>query len=188
MGFGRLCSEASAHPREEALNHIRLVLLALLGLTFTITGCPPTGSTSGDDDDATSDDDDATGEDADGDGFDSDEDCDDNNPGVNPDADEVCNGIDDDCDGAADNNPVDETTFFNDQDGDGYGNPENTFDACDQPIGFVDNDEDCDDGDFDINPGEPEVCDGVDTDCDGSVPADETDDDGDGFDECDGGD
>ena len=57
--------------------------------------------------------------DADGDGYLDDEDCDDNNPQINPAMEEVCNGIDDNC-----NDDIDEgvgTTFYLDNDGDGYG-------------------------------------------------------------------
>ncbi len=43
---------------------------------------------------------------------------------------------------------------------------------------------DCDDDDPDVNPGAAEVCDGVDTDCDGFTPADEADEDRDGFPLC----
>ncbi|MEQ1502129.1 MAG: MopE-related protein [Myxococcota bacterium] len=41
-------------------------------------------------------------------------------------------------------------------------------------------DGDCDDYNGDVNPDEDEVCDGRDTDCNGSTPGDERDDDGDG--------
>ncbi len=40
--------------------------------------------------------------------------------------------------------------------------------------------DDCDDFDPDRSPDQPEICNGLDDDCDGAVPADETDDDGDG--------
>jgi hypothetical protein len=45
---------------------------------------------------------------------------------------------------------------------------------------------DCDDGDPDRNPGEVEVCNGIDDDCDQSIPRDEQDVDEDGFSECEG--
>lgn len=44
---------------------------------------------------------------------------------------------------------------------------------------------DCDDADPAVRPGADEACDGRDTDCDGSTPADETDADGDGYRLCD---
>jgi len=46
--------------------------------------------------------------------------------------------------------------------------------------------EDCDDTDPNTYPGAQEICDGKDNDCDDVIPADETDDDGDGYSECEG--
>jgi hypothetical protein len=47
-------------------------------------------------------------------------------------------------------------------------------------------DEDCDDQNPAVFPGATEICDGVDNDCDGSLPLDEQDRDGDGFTPCNG--
>ena len=43
---------------------------------------------------------------------------------------------------------------------------------------------DCDETHADVHPDAPELCDGLDNDCDGDVPADEQDSDGDGFSSC----
>ncbi len=61
-------------------------------------------------------------------------------------------------------------------------------DACtdDDGDGFTECTGDCNDGDVQIAPGRPEICNGIDDDCDGSLGASETDDDGDGVAECDG--
>ncbi len=120
-------------------------------------------------------------------------DCDDRDPDVFPGADELCNTTDDDCDGAVDEAPVDGTSWYLDDDGDGYG-AAGTSDvqvACDQPPGYAPSTDDCADDDFTINPGADEDCDGLDNDCDGLVDADDpgvtdaatwyTDGDGDGW-------
>ncbi|MCC7501443.1 MAG: hypothetical protein IT229_02870 [Flavobacteriales bacterium] len=90
-------------------------------------------------------------------------DCDDSDAQVNPDANEVCgNGKDDDCDGVVDN--VGDTTLFvlwyADADGDGYGNAASSVSACAQPAGYVGNDDDCDDADPLVFPGQncSQVC------------------------------
>ena len=107
--------------------------------------------------------------DADGDGSPEGEDCDDANADVFPGADEVCNGIDDDCDDVVDDDAIDQGTWYGDNDGDGYGAPDQPVTACDQPSDTVDNDLDCDDDDADRYPSAPEICgDGVVQDCDGT--------------------
>jgi len=47
--------------------------------------------------------------------------------------------------------PCVESTFFQDADGDGFGNSANTLSACDQPEGYVDNSDDVDDTDASCN-------------------------------------
>ncbi|MCC6725909.1 MAG: hypothetical protein IT258_15480, partial [Saprospiraceae bacterium] len=94
-----------------------------------------------------------------------DDDCDDSNGGINPAATEVCNGVDDDCDGSTDEGV--QLTFYADTDGDTYGDPLVSQMACAAPMGYVANDNDCDDSNGGINPAATEVCNGVDDDCDG---------------------
>ncbi|MGB0639495.1 MAG: putative metal-binding motif-containing protein [Myxococcota bacterium] len=108
-------------------------------------------------------------------------DCDDSAAAVNPSATEVCDGIDNDCDGFVDpSDSADATTWYEDWDADGYGDPSlwYTTTACSLPDGYtsVDMATDCDDVDASINPDAIEVCDGVDNDCDGETdPSDSTD-------------
>ncbi|MCB9760223.1 MAG: hypothetical protein H6739_10345 [Alphaproteobacteria bacterium] len=97
-----------------------------------------------------------------------DTDCDDSAWAVNPAGTELCNGVDDDCDGFTDeDDAADASTWSLDFDGDGYGGSAFQLTQCAQPAGYVLDDTDCDDGDAAANPGETEVCDGVDNDCDG---------------------
>ncbi len=107
--------------------------------------------------------------DADADGYPACEDCDDGSASVHPDADEYCDGLDNDCDGTVDNDAVDARTWYNDGDGDGRGDPTTGVAACTQPSGTVADGSDCDDSDDGIWPGAPELCDGLDNDCDGTV-------------------
>ena len=65
----------------------------------------------------------------------------------------------------------DPSKWFEDADGDGYGNP----DAPAGERGGVQDATDCDDTDPEIHPGAPEICNGVDDDCDGAVDTDSTD-------------
>ncbi len=79
-----------------------------------------------------------------------------------------------------------ETTWYRDADGDGHGDLDVTTDDVLKPNGYVANTTDCDDDDGSRYPGNPEVCDLVDNDCDGVVPAGEADNDADHFLACDG--
>ena len=96
-------------------------------------------------------------------------DCDDGNAAVNPGAYEGCSGVDDDCDGLIDDADPDldvDQFFYDDDDGDGYGDPATLQSLCEQPKGTVTNGDDCDDTDEAVYPGAPDICDGVATDCD----------------------
>jgi hypothetical protein len=112
-------------------------------------------------------------------------DCDDADSAVYPGADELCNDVDDDCDGDIDeDDAIDVLTWYLDSDGDGYGDPEVELAGCTAPSGWVADDTDCDDGDATIYEGAFERCDRLDNDCDGAVPEDEQDVDGDGVMSC----
>ncbi len=95
------------------------------------------------------------------------EDCDDTDPAVHPAAEEICNGIDDDCDEEIDEGL--DVPWYADTDGDGYGDASVSTEACDAGSGWVDNAEDCDDGNASIHPAASEYCDGIDNDCDGLI-------------------
>jgi hypothetical protein len=124
--------------------------------------------------------------DEDGDGYPTDCDCDDTDPDINQGIPEVCNGQDDDCDGLVDDDDPNLTgsPWYEDNDGDGYGNPNACQQACTQPQGYVADNTDCDDTDAAIYPGAQERCNGLDDDCDTVVPANEADNDGDGLLNC----
>ena len=97
-------------------------------------------------------------------------DCEDADPASYPGADEYCDGIDNDCDGDIDEaGALDSGTFYLDADSDGYGDPATTTTACTAGSGYVADGTDCDDMDAATYPGAPELCDGVDTDCDGTL-------------------
>jgi hypothetical protein len=141
----------------------RLSSILLLSLAMTI-GCPD-GNGPIKDDTA------QPAVDADGDGFSSDEDCDDSDPDIYPGAEEQCDEIDNDCDGEVDEGT--DTVYYGDSDGDGFGDESVTIEACSPPTGYVENAEDCDDGDAAQYPGADEYCNGEDDDCDGTIDEDD---------------
>jgi hypothetical protein len=106
---------------------------------------------------------------------DNDLDCDDSRDNVHPGGGEVCDDLDNDCDGSIDNGAVDAPTWYEDSDGDTYGDPATAYTICDQPSGYVADGTDCDDGDTAINPGASEICDGIDNNCDGIIDSDAID-------------
>ena len=95
-------------------------------------------------------------------------DCDDFDMEISPLAVEICNGIDDNCDGLIDDSSSsDASVWYQDSDGDGYGLPSLSSTSCDQPLGYVDNFEDCNDEDALVFPLANELCNGVDDNCSG---------------------
>ena len=103
---------------------------------------------------------------------------------------DVCDGDDQDCDTQVDEDP--EVVWYQDADGDGFGDVAVTQNACTQPAGFVSDSTDCDDDPLACGSGcfpgnaAADVCDGADQDCDTQVDEDPEvvwyqDDDGDGF-------
>jgi len=114
--------------------------------------------------------------DADLDGFCAPEDCDDTDASIHPGAEERCDGLDNDCDGDTDEgDAADAATWYQDADGDGYGDPLVALTACEQPEDAVAVElaSDCDDQDAAVNPDADELCDGVDNDCDGDIDEDD---------------
>ena len=70
---------------------------------------------------------------------------------------------------ACQNQRYEDCLSYLDKDLDGYGDGElaTAVVVCDPPEGYADNADDCDDNDSALNPGVPEVCDGVDNNCSG---------------------
>ncbi|MSP56212.1 MAG: hypothetical protein EXR69_11510 [Myxococcales bacterium] len=104
--------------------------------------------------------------DDDGDGYAACEECNDNSAVSYPGAVEVCDDLDNDCDGAVDDSATDASTWFEDNDTDGYGSSVD-LDSCDKPSGYSSETGDCDDGNRRVSPSAAEICDSVDNDCDG---------------------
>jgi hypothetical protein len=118
-------------------------------------------------------------------------DCNDLDPAVLPGATETCNGVDDDCARGIDDG-FPQSVWYDDLDGDGYGNPLGAIPTCldlsatrvldgtdcDDAAADLNHDDidadgfdtcsgDCDDADPAISPAALDLVDGVDTNCDG---------------------
>lgn len=99
-------------------------------------------------------------------------DCDDNAATVNPGSPELCDGRDNNCNG-----PIDEDlpigTYCQDDDGDGHGvQGQATVEGCGPTRGFGLCDNDCDDEDNATYPGQQELCNNIDDNCDGRIDED----------------
>jgi Putative metal-binding motif len=121
-------------------------------------------------------------------------DCDDRSAAAYPGGAEVCDGVDNDCDGNTDDADADVTgqsTFYADNDLDGHGTVAATIEACTAPSGYAASSDDCDDTNSALFPGNAEICDGQDNNCDALADDDDPnlsgaptwyqDNDGDGF-------
>ncbi|OGO12498.1 MAG: hypothetical protein A2Y53_01815 [Chloroflexi bacterium RBG_16_47_49] len=80
---------------------------------------------------------------------------------------EICDGIDNDGDGQIDEGLT--NTYYEDADGDTYGNASVTTQACAQPLGYVTDSTDCNDSNGGIYPGATEACNLADDNCDGNI-------------------
>jgi hypothetical protein len=61
---------------------------------------------------------------------------------------------------------------YADLDGDGFGDPDSTAEVCPAEPGYVRTRGDCDDTQASVYPGAPELCDGLDNNCDGDIDED----------------
>ncbi|MBM76297.1 MAG: hypothetical protein CMK59_12910, partial [Proteobacteria bacterium] len=95
-------------------------------------------------------------------------DCDDSDSEHNPDTPEECNGIDDNCNGQLDEGFA-ELDWYYDSDEDGFGDPSMVLSSCQQMVGMVQDNTDCNDSDTEHNPDTPEECNGIDDNCNGEI-------------------
>jgi hypothetical protein len=116
--------------------------------------------------------------DADQDGWPACLECNDADPAIHPDATEICDGLDNDCDGDTDDADASldnstATDWYADTDTDGFGDAAIALRLCEMPTGYIADNTDCDDAAITTYPGADEYCDGVDSDCDGTLDEDD---------------
>lgn len=95
-------------------------------------------------------------------------DCNDNNADINPGVDEWYNLLDDDCDGTIDESTAN-ALYYKDDDGDNFGDSDDTLRWFVLPYGYSLIGGDCDDDNPAVRPGRDELCNGYDDDCDGLI-------------------
>ncbi|NBP30421.1 MAG: hypothetical protein EBV23_12760, partial [Flavobacteriia bacterium] len=94
-------------------------------------------------------------------------DCNDNNPAMYPGNNEVCDNLDNNCNASIDENLI-FLTYFQDNDGDNFGNVAVTLSACSAPQGYVLDSTDCNDQNAAINPSAIDIPgNGIDENCNG---------------------
>jgi hypothetical protein len=115
------------------------------------------------------------------------DDCDDSSALRSPALFEACDGVDNDCDGTPDPADVpDVVSWYEDRDGDGFGDRRREVLSCSRPMGAYSLlGTDCDDANRAVHPAQAEQCNGLDDDCNGAAdfviaPGDLEDDDEDG--------
>jgi hypothetical protein len=98
-------------------------------------------------------------------------DCDDFRRDVNPNAPEVCDSLDNNCDGGVDDRGV-AGIYYTDADGDGFGRTTAPLNMCYATPGVSHKNTDCNDADALVHPGQFEIADSIDNNCNGAIDED----------------